>query len=78
MAGMCYAMNKGMNMSIIAFIVMASATILFMAATLAGEWQPRLPKLTQTGDSSLGPQSVNWLAAIAFAAAIYVIYLVEL
>ena len=68
-------------MSIIAFAIVAAVTIFFVTATIVGElvgaWQFRLPKLTQTGDSSLSPRSVNWLAGIAFAAALYVIYLVD-
>ena len=61
-----------MSMSIIAFVVMASVSVLFMAATLVGEWNFNLPSLNQTGDSSLGPKSVNWLGAIAIIGAVLI------
>jgi formate-dependent nitrite reductase membrane component NrfD len=61
-----------MSMSIIAFGVMASVSILFMAATLADKWDIKLPARNQVGDSSLGPKSVNWLGAIAFIVAVLI------
>ncbi|HZL79029.1 MAG TPA: hypothetical protein VFC17_09255 [Candidatus Limnocylindrales bacterium] len=59
-------------MSIIAFVVMASVSILFMATTLVGEWNFKLPPLNQSGDSSLSRKSVNWLGAIAFIGAVLI------
>ena len=61
-----------MSLSMIAFVVMASVSILFMAATLVGEWNFKLPSLNQIGDSSLGPKSVNWLGGIAFIGAVLI------
>ena len=61
-----------MNISIIAFTLMAVLTILAAAATVAGEMGLKMPELVQTGDSSLSPRSVNWLATIAFSAALLV------
>lgn len=61
-----------MNISVIAFLLMAGVTILVVAATVAGELDLKWPRLAQTGDTSLSPQSVNWLAAIAFVAALWI------
>ena len=61
-----------MSMSIIAFMVMASVSILFVAAMLVDELDLKRPVATQTGDSSLGPKSVNWLGAIAFIGAVLI------
>ena len=51
---------------------MAAVSILFMAATSAGEGNFKLFPLKQIGDSSLSPKSVNWLGAIAFIGAILI------
>jgi hypothetical protein len=59
-------------MSIMAFMVMASVSIFFMAATLVSGWNFKLPSLKQTGDSSLSKLSVNWLGAMAFVGAILI------
>jgi protein-S-isoprenylcysteine O-methyltransferase Ste14 len=61
-----------MSISIIAFAVMASVIILFVAATVVSEMEIKLPQLTQSGDSSLSPQSVNWLGATAFITALLI------
>jgi hypothetical protein len=61
-----------MSISILAFVVMALVTVLFMAATLVGEANIKLPALIQIGDSSLGPKSVNWLGAVAFTGAVLI------
>lgn len=50
-----------LSMTVLAFLAMASASVVFGAATVARKLNFRLPVLTQTGDSSLRPQSVNWL-----------------
>jgi hypothetical protein len=61
-----------MNMSILAFVLMASVSILFLAALLLGEGGLKLPALNQVGDSSLGPKSVNWLGAMALIGAVLI------
>jgi hypothetical protein len=40
------------------------------------EYMQKTGSLTQTGDSSLGPGSVNWLGATAFAGAFLICVLV--
>jgi hypothetical protein len=54
-----------MSMSLMAFVLMASVSVLFMAAAVVSEGNFKLPALKQTGDSSPGWQSVNWLGAFA-------------
>ena len=61
-----------MSLSIIVFVLMASVSILFLVATVAGESSFKLTSLNQTGDSSLSRKSVNWLGAIAFITAILI------
>ena len=72
---MCYSVSRTMNkMSVIAFAVMAVMAAVFMAAIVVRELDIQMPVLTQTGDSSLSRQSVNWLAAIDFTAALILIW----
>jgi len=66
-----------MNITVIAFAAMAGVTVLFAAATVAREMGYRLPVLTQTGDSSLSRQSVNWVAATAFIAAFVICFVLR-
>ena len=54
-----------MTMSIIAFALMAVVAMAFGFATMNLNLDVRIPELTQTGDSSLGRHSVNWLGATA-------------
>lgn len=61
-----------MSISIIAFGLIALVSILILTGTMAGEWGFKLAPLTQTGDTSLSPASVNWLGAIAFSAAVLI------
>jgi hypothetical protein len=61
-----------MNVSIVAFVVVALVSVLFVAAMLAGELNFKLPALNQIGDSSLSPKSVNWLGATAFVGAVLI------
>ena len=61
-----------MSISIMAFVLMALVSTLFMAATLVGEGHIKLPALIRTGVSSLGPKSVNWLGAAAFTGAVLI------
>jgi hypothetical protein len=69
---MSYAVQSGMDTSVIAFVLMAVATAVLLAATVAREADSNLPALTYRGDTSLSRQSVNWLAAIALSAAILI------
>ncbi len=71
---MRYAAHGCMSMTVIAFAVMTSAAVFFMAATMAREMNFHLPAVNQTGDSSLSPRSVNWLAAAAFIAAVLICF----
>jgi hypothetical protein len=63
---------------LVVMTVLVSATAL---AILGGEYQPvwrelkiKAQPLTQTGDSSLSRHSVNWLAATAFSAALFICF----
>jgi hypothetical protein len=56
-------------MSLIAFVLGAAVSVLFLTAFKAGKLDFKLPALNQIGDSSLSPSSVNWLGAIAFIGA---------
>ena len=68
----------------IANVLLAVMTVLVSATALAilfAEYQPALRELrtkvqplTQKGDSSLGQRSVNWLAATAFGAALFICF----
>jgi len=69
---MLYAAHPAMNTSVIAFSVMASLTIIFAAGIMSTELNLKLSVLKQTGDTSLRPQSVNWLAPLAFATALLI------
>lgn len=67
-----------MSLSEFSLLIMAGLVSVFAIATLVGEFWPvvrnligRQP-LMQTGDSSLSPRSVNWLAATAFAGALLI------
>jgi hypothetical protein len=53
-------------------MLMATVTVLFMAATVISEANIKMPALIQTGDSSLGAHSVNWLGAFAFIGALMI------
>jgi len=55
-----------------AFALIGSLTVLFLAARVGGEGSFKLPALHQTGDSSLSRKSVNWLGAIAFIVAVLI------
>ena len=63
---------SSMSISILAFALMAFVSVLFMAVTVVSEGNFKMPALKQTGDSSLGVQSVNWLGAVAFAGAVLI------
>ena len=51
---------------------MALVSVLFLAALVADELNLKLRTLTQSGDSSLSPKSVNWLGALAFGGAVLI------
>jgi len=70
-----------MNWSEFGLIVMCVLVLGFAGATLFSEFQPaireffhRQQSLRQSGDSSLSPNSVNWLAAAAFAGALLICF----
>jgi hypothetical protein len=65
-----------MNLSVIAFLMMASATVLFMAATLAGEWPLKLPAPHRTNHSSQSRRFVFWLSVLEVMLAAIMVYLV--
>jgi len=76
--GMGCAFSMGMSTANVLLVVMSAAVSVTAIAILHSEYQPALrelrakAQLTQTGDSSLSPQSVNWLAAVAVAAALVI------
>jgi len=61
-----------MNISKFAFDTMAAVAVVFLSATMVLETGVKLPRLTQRGDSSLGRNSVNWLAGVAVCLALLV------
>ena len=64
-----------MSVSFMAFMMMAAATLFFLAALVVGEQVlriPVLPVLRQTGDSSFGPRSVHWMGALALLTAVLI------
>jgi hypothetical protein len=63
---------SSMSISILAFLLMATVSVLFLAVTVISEGNFKLPALNRTGDSSLGVRSVNWLGAVAFAGAVLI------
>ena len=69
-----------MSLSQLGLLVMGGLVSVFAIATLVGEFQPmvrdliRKQPLMQTGESSLSPNSVNWLAAAAFAGAVLICF----
>jgi len=69
-----------MSLSELSLLIMAGLVSVFAIATLVDEFQPmvrdlvRRQPLMQTGDSSLSPRSVNWLAATAFAGALVICF----
>jgi hypothetical protein len=68
----CDMLIPSMSISILAFALMAFVSVLFMAVTVVGEGNFKMPALKQTGDSSLGVRSVNWLGAVAFTGAVLI------
>jgi hypothetical protein len=65
-------MISRMNLSLMAFMMMAGASVLFLTALLVGEEQFKVAPVRQTGDSSLGRQSVNWLGGLALLTAVLI------
>ena len=74
---MWYRSTIDMSMTVLAFLAMASASVVFGAATVARKLNFRLPVLAQTGDSSLRPQSVNWLGGTALRAAVLICFVLR-
>jgi hypothetical protein len=62
---MCYATRSSMKASLLAFALMALVTVGFALATLFREMELQWLEVRQTGDSSLGRNSVNWIAGLA-------------
>ena len=75
----CFFMRMtSKNLFLAAMVALVSV---FAIATLCGELLPSLrglanktQQLTQTGDSTLGPRSMTWLAATAFAGALFICF----
>lgn len=61
-----------MTVSFMAFVMMAAASVFFLAALVVGEQVLRYPVLRQTGDSSFGPRSVHWMGALALLTAVLI------
>jgi hypothetical protein len=61
-----------MNITVVIYALMTVVLLLILgfAFMLALNLKPL--RLAQSGDSSLGPRSVNWLAAIAIGAAVWI------
>jgi hypothetical protein len=71
----------GMTAEKILLAAMVAMVSVFAIATLCAELLPSLrelanktQQLTQTGDSTLGPRSMTWLAATAFAGAVFICF----
>ncbi len=62
-----------MTVSLMAFYMMAAASVFFLTALVVGEKMFGYPVLRQTGDSSLSYQSVNWLGGLALLTAVLII-----
>jgi hypothetical protein len=80
-AGMWNAWNMVMSIAQIVLIVMAALVSGFALATLYDEFMTVIcqsrsgtRELTQTGDSSLRPRSVNWLALTALISALLICF----
>lgn len=61
-----------MSITEIGFVLMAAVSVLFMGAFVFSQLGIELPARYRTGDSSLSGRSVNWLGAIALAAAVLI------
>ena len=61
-----------MSLSLIAFMMMASASVFFLTALVIGERMFELSAIRQTGDSSLSHRSVNWLGGLALLMAVLI------
>ena len=61
-------------MSMIAFVLFAVVAVGVLAALTGMELGFKMPRLKPSGDSSLGPNSINWMGGIAFATAAYICF----
>jgi hypothetical protein len=61
-----------MNITVVIYILMAVVSLLILTSACVLAFNLKWPRLGQTGDCTLGPCSVNWLAVIAFGAAIWI------
>jgi len=55
-----------------AFLMMAATSVFFFAALAVGEKMLGYPVLRQSGDSSLGRRSINWMGGIALFVAVLI------
>lgn len=61
-----------MNMTVVIYALMAVLAMLILASGCVFALSLKWPQPAQTGDCTLGPRSVNWLAAIAISAAVWI------
>ena len=63
-----------MNVTVLAFVAMGIVAVGFVFATLLREVKFEPAAWMQTGDSSLKPSSVNWLAGTALASVLFICF----
>ena len=68
------ALHVGMSLTVIGFATMAIIATMFALAMMIHTRSLKSGQFTQTGDTSLSPRSVNWLAAAAIAGAIWICF----
>ena len=61
-----------MNITAVLFALMVVVMLLMLAGAGVLAWHLKWLQPTQTGDSTLGPRSVNWLAVIAITVAVWI------
>jgi hypothetical protein len=66
-----------MNLTVLAFGVWVAIVTAIWFATMRMESAFGHSGFRQTGDTSLSPKSVNWIAAIAFSVAVSLCFLVK-
>ena len=68
------ALHVGMSLTVIGFVALAFVVMMVVLAALIRQLRSKSGQLTQFGDTSLTPRSVNWLAATAAAGAMFVCF----
>lgn len=63
-----------MNISLIAFIVCAAIGLVFFAAMSIMESGTEVNGFKQTGDTTIGRNSINWIGGLAIAAAVFICF----